>query len=165
MGINPQEALRIFQQYTNKETVIEKRNQETVAFFKTLLTERDILNIYYPGSGTDFTLDQLFKPHQITYLDREPKRKDVIHGDFRSTPDFLDETFDAVFIQDLHQTKLGFSEILRTLKFSGLVVLGLYLCGNEPKDSMTFEDIANYKGLQPEKNYPTHPRFKIYKKG
>lgn len=129
---------------------LNPKDQAVVNFFNALLSTYPITDVYYPANGFDFTLDRFFNPHQRYYLDRQPQRQDVVQGDFRNTPNILSGTFGALFLQDTHATPQGVSEMVRTVKDGGLVILSNWSCGIEPKDSMSNDAIAKLPYLRQE---------------
>ncbi len=147
MAVNSHENLA--RKIIERTTGLNPKDKAVVNFFSALLPVQPIEDIYYPGNGMDFMLDRFFNARQRYYLDKQPRRDDVVSGDFRITPNILDGTFSSVFIQDTHATKQGISEILRTVKNGGLVILSNWSCGIEPKDSMPNADIARLPFLKP----------------
>lgn len=138
-----------------QESVLGRKDRETREFLSEILKRNPLLpslptitSIYYPGCGVDFVLDDFFKPHQITYLDRSPMRKDVKQGNFGSTPDIPDGLFDALFLQDIHQDKKQMAELLRTLRIGGVVIQGTFACGLEGPDAVLPEQLETFPGLK-----------------
>lgn len=149
MPVNPNENLS--RRIIERNSGLRPKDQAVVDFFTALLPKQPVSDIYYPGVGLDFTLDQFFAKPNRYYLDKQPMRPDVVRGDFRDTPDILDGTFSGVFLQDTHANRMGVSEILRTVKKDGLVIVSLWSCGIEPTDSMTNDQIKVLPGLREEK--------------
>lgn len=157
MAINPRE-LNLARQIIDRVSPIEQKQRAAELFFKELRMSGFRGCIYYPANGTDFPLDASFPPSERYYLDSEPRRADVVKGNLNDTPDLLAGRFQGIFYQDTHATRRGISETLRTLEPGGLVVVSLWECGIEPKDSLTASQIISLPQLQ-RHDLITNPNF------
>ncbi len=97
-----------------------------------------ISRIYYPGSGNDtLSLSIVFTPEEIVNLDSgkvtnletaHSQNKNALYGKIEHSP-FVDEAFDAAFIQDVHLSEEEFDDVMRTLKPNGCLIYSSVSCG------------------------------------
>ena len=137
-----------------KETELNIVNKKV--FLNGLRKIFPISHIYYPGCGEDDVLETAFTSKEIVYLDNDYIYCHLIHrgGSFvlanvASSP-FRTDSFDAVFIQDVHPTKVDLQEILRTLRPQRLVIFSLDDCENElrqEEDVELMETTPNLTGV------------------
>ncbi len=147
MSINPLEN-NLARQLISREGPFTRRDRITKEFFEGLLAVKPIGSIYYPGVGMDFILDDIFPPSRRYYLDDKPTRRDIVLGKYDNTPNILDGTFDAVFLRDTHAPRRAISEILRTVKQQGTIILSTWLCGEESRETMPLAEILNLRTLE-----------------
>jgi hypothetical protein len=135
------------------------RHRKSTEFLLILRNIYDISSIYYPGCGSDAQLEPAFQQREIAYLDKKTKRYDAsgwgMVGDYMRPP-FSDETFDSIFIQDLHlhekkdddippQWKL--QRILQTGKDNGILIYNTHpVCKGWEKE-LPF--VTSHKQLEP----------------
>jgi SAM-dependent methyltransferase len=138
---------------TGSPFVVEKdrlvKFQNTASFFTELRTVEPINSVYYPGPGLDDSLNDVFSPSEMTYIDRTPHFKNITQGDFR-TVNFPSGKFDAVFIQDIHEQPKDIAEFVRILRKNGILVYGLYGCGMESRGSTSFDYVLQLPSLREE---------------
>lgn len=122
--------------------MVERKGLELVPrylFLKKLRETYPIGLIYYPGSGSNTSLEENFSRSEIICLDsdrnelykrdsmsriqkgNEPAKR--VTASYGNSP-FKDEVFDAIFFEDNHAEPEDFEEMLRTLKPGGLVIAG-----------------------------------------
>lgn len=141
-------------------------------FLERVKVDFSISRIYYPGVGEDLQLDEVFEGERIFYLDNfgedydfryfyQPLIHHFVEADMAKAP-FLDAVFDAVFIQDIHANDQELSGILRTLRFSGVVIFSLDDCvGSDKKDLTRLETHPQLEALDP----PYHNSiFRLFRK-
>lgn len=112
----------------------------------------NISRIYYPGCwNDDQTLRHTFKPEEIYYIDNDEDTipssgmRNFAIADMKASP-FADGTFDAIFIQDVHNTQEEFSGALQALKPGGLVIFSDEDCGQE--HGMQIDDFEQHPALE-----------------
>ncbi|MBI3037311.1 hypothetical protein HYY73_06220 [Candidatus Woesearchaeota archaeon] len=173
------------------ETIIHPE-ADTATFLNLLRQQFNITRIYYPGAGTDDTLESAFAQQEITYLDKMvldiilegvklrlnfeddgftsffefirkfAKGRNYVLGDFGKSP-FADGTFGAVFYKDIHATEEELAEILRTLRTGGVVIHGKDICEGEEGRKML--EAAAMLGMLREVRLPyTHPDLTVFQK-
>lgn len=116
-------------------------------FFERLAILKPGMTVYNPGCG-DVSIDDFLPDATIINLDIEDpyyerkltdlKSTHKIKGDYNRSP-FRNNTFDMVFFGDLHADDEAISEIVRTLKPGGWLILDTLDCrpdksGSEPID-------------------------------
>lgn len=163
MSLDPRE-LHLARRIKDQEGPVEKTQRQTREFLRDLLSQVAISSIYEPGCGNHLILNEFFKLHQITRLDNKERRPDIILGDFRNTPQFPDGIFDAAFLKDIHPDRIAISEIVRTIRPSGLLIYSAEVCHTEPP-STVLPDQAGYHPLLEGKKLTkgNHPFFTYVK--
>lgn len=104
-----------------------------------------IQTIFYPGPEYDNSLETIFSPDEITYLDRNkaPKNGHVIFADYNDIP-IPDESFDALFLQDNHPTRDQLDKIITKLKPGGVIIHSNYDCG----EAVSLYQMMQIPGIQ-----------------
>ena len=93
--------------------------------------------IYYPGCGNDTILTGVLPDSTLYYLDRNVKERSdgvFFHGDYLDAP-FESDSFDALFLKDVHIKESGYTNhrerleaLLKPVKKDGLIVGARYGC-------------------------------------
>lgn len=125
------------------------KHQNTQSFFTELRALERINSIYYPGPGLDDSLNGVFLPSEITYIDRTPYFENVSQGDFR-TKLLPPDSVDAVFLQDVHPTRKDIDIFLAALRKNGILVFSLYGCGMEGTGAVNHETLKSIPTLREE---------------
>lgn len=138
----------------NSTFIVEKdrlvKLENTARFFTELKAVQPISAIYYPAPGMDDSLNSVFAPSEITYVNREKTIDGVTIGDFREIK-LPSESQDVVFIQDAHEKPKDIIDFVRVLKKNGLLVYSLYGCGVEMLGSRSFEFVQQLPTLEEDK--------------
>lgn len=135
------------------EFVIERdkelKSNNTQSFFSQLRSLEPINSIYYPGPGLDDSLNGVFLPSEITYIDRTPYFENVSQGDFR-TKLLPPDSVDAVFLQDVHPTRKDIDIFVAALRKNGLLVFSMYGCGMEGAGAVNHQTLKSFPNLKEE---------------
>lgn len=145
MSVNPKE-MSLAREIMSRTGEAVKKRARAENFFEYLTASGFDGSILYPANGFDFPLDKI-APHKRIYLDAEPRRKDVLTGNYNNMPQMLTGSIDAVFLQDTHAGRMGISEILRTVKNGGLIIVSDWTCGDEPVHSLSNDEIKRLNVL------------------
>jgi hypothetical protein len=123
-------------------------------FIKRLIKDFRLNSVYYPGSGTDFTLDQVFGEKLIVYLDDEfdgrrfrsgENKGDFVVGRIENSP-FKDGIFDSLYIQDIHAVDYEFPSMLSKVKPKGIIIFSMDDCeGGSMRDFRRLRDRPELK--------------------
>ncbi len=150
----------------------EQKRKFTVTgiFLERVKNIYDINSIYYPGCSSENILESAFTPDQIYYLDKNIRRTDAPHaiiGDYLHPP-FPFETFDALFLNDIHlhefksnlRPKQALQQVLSSIKKDGLVIVGKRrACPEWPRELKFY---TNQSELSPVSVPMQHPDFELF---
>lgn len=122
--------------FSNPNHIAEMENKKRTLLVRGFLSSASKLysieTIYYPGCRNDNILVSAVPEATVYYLDngilnRTSSDGVFFHGDFTDPP-FEPESFDALFLKDLHITESGkehkerLRQILKPIKQGGLVI-------------------------------------------
>lgn len=127
--------------------VPERKSVGINTYFQSLKQDFDINRIYYPGCGSDTTLEQAFSTDEIFYMDADDsglsmEGRHFVYAHHDAIP-FLNGYFDAIFYRDCHANDQQFLEMLRVLRVGGIVIRNEDICVNE----IGHEEMAAIPGL------------------
>lgn len=157
---------------STRQVTPEQKRKFTLAgiFLNRIKSMYNIQSIYYPGCSYENILESAFKPEEICYLDKNVRRTDAIHaviGDYLQPP-FPFETFDALFLNDIHlheykgklRPKQALQQVLHSVKKEGLVIVGKRYACPEWKKELQF--YTNQSELSPVSVLMQHPDFALF---
>lgn len=149
---------------------------EANSYLSNVRSDLRINRIYYPGCGSDATLEPVFTG-KIAYLDHAIKRVDAgkmgFVGDFITPPaEITDLSFDAAFIKDLHlhllenpndaPSQQRLQAILSKVKNNGFVLYGVRKACDKWEGEVGFLESSGT--VSPVTLGYSNPNFRIYRK-
>lgn len=116
---------------------------EREEFLRRIRKDFAISRIYYPGVGLDGQLKKPFGKQRVFPMDKDRGNSirlqrpvhHFVQGRMEKSP-YLDNAFDAVFIQDIHAYEEELEGILRTLRPNGIVIFSLDDCDGGDEDNL-----------------------------